>query len=245
MLRLFKNSRLKLASGNNAIRYFQYAIGEIVLVMIGILLALQINNWNEQRKERNQSVFYHEQLINDLEIVISSLDADINWAEIVKNKINQATVILDQSIPNDSTFEILDFVLGNYFRLNRQLPEITSYEEMKSSGQLKLIYSKSLRKNLANYLRKHHNITNIYAELNSKVNQSEFLDPFVKFNEESSMKKLIFTYDFSVLSANKTVVNTLSRYAFHWEAKFNFATLLKAEAEDLKSKINMELNQLK
>jgi len=230
---------------NKTSKYLKYAIGEIVLVVIGILIALQINNWNEQRKEREQSIFYHEQINNDLEIVIESLENDIKWAKTVKTEINRATSILEQGIANDSTLKILDFALGNYFRLNRQLPEITSYEEMKSSGQLKLIYNKSLRKDIANYLRFHHNTTNVYSELNSKVNHSEFLDPYVKYNEGSSLRNTVFTYDFKSLSANKTVVNTLSRYAFHWEAKFSFATTLKTEAEDLKSKINEELSQLK
>jgi len=232
-------------SENKTGKYFKYAIGEIILVVIGILIALQINNWNEQRKEREQSVFYHEQLINDLEMTIASLEADIKWAKKVKTEINKATTILNRGIANDSTLKILDFALANYFRLNRQLPEITSYEEMKSSGQLNLIYNTSLRKDIADYLRKHNSTTNIYAELNTKVNQSEFLDSFVKYNEESALRNVQFTYDFSDLATDKTVINTLSRYAFHWEAKYSFASILKEEAEDLKSKINIELNELK
>ncbi|NNL82603.1 MAG: hypothetical protein HKP28_04380 [Winogradskyella sp.] len=39
---------------NKTGKYFKYAIGEIILVVIGILIALQINNWNEQRKEKQQ-----------------------------------------------------------------------------------------------------------------------------------------------------------------------------------------------
>ena len=244
MIKFFRNIRQKLLAESKTSIYFKYAIGEIVLVVIGIMIALQINNWNEHRKEKDQSIFYHEQLINDLEIVIESLNNDIKWAKTVKTEINRATLILEQGIANDSTLKILDFALGNYFRLNRELPEITSYEEMKSSGQLKLIYNKSLRKKIADYLRFHHNTANIYTELNSKVNHSEFLDPFVKYNEDSSLRNTVFIYDFTTLAANKTVVNTLSRYAFHWEAKYSFATILKAEAEDLKSKINNELDQL-
>lgn len=244
MLKFFRSIRQNLLAENKTFKYFKYASGEIILVVIGILIALQINNWNEHRKEKDQSVFYHEQLINDLDMVIASLEADINWAATVKSQINSATKILDHGIANDSTLKILDFALGNYFRLNRQLPEITSYEEMKSSGQLNLIYNKSLRKDVANYLKVHHNTANIYAELNTKVNQSEFLDPFLKFNESSSLRNALFTYDFTVLAANSNVVNTLSRYAFHWEAKYAFASILKTKAEELKSKISTELNQL-
>ena len=156
---------------NKTGKYFKYAIGEIVLVVIGILIALQINNWNENRKEKNQSIFYHQQLINDLQIVISSLETDMNWAKIVKTEINKATAILDTGNANVPNLKTLDFAIGNYFRLNRQVPEITSYEEMKSSGQLNLIYNKSLRKDIAGYLRIHYSTTNVFAELNTKVNR--------------------------------------------------------------------------
>jgi hypothetical protein len=230
---------------SNTGKYFKYAIGEIVLVVIGILIALSINNWNENRKEKNQSIFYHQQLINDLQIVISSLESDMNWAKIVKTGINKATVILETGNANTTNLKTLDFAIGNYFRLNRQLPEITSYEEMKSSGQLYLIYNKSLRNDIAGYLSTHYNTTNIFTELNTKVNQSEFLDPYIKFDEDNTLRSNLYTYDFLELSTNKIVANTLSRYAFHWEAKYSFANILKEEAEVLISKINKELNQLK
>ena len=47
-------------------KYFKYAIGEIVLVMIGILLALQVNNWNEHRKESNTANTIKKTLYNEL-----------------------------------------------------------------------------------------------------------------------------------------------------------------------------------
>ena len=50
MLRFFSKIRLKLAAENKPVKYMRYAIGEIVLVVIGIVIALQINNWNEKKK---------------------------------------------------------------------------------------------------------------------------------------------------------------------------------------------------
>jgi hypothetical protein len=192
MIKFFIKIRRNLLSEGKTGKYFKYAIGEIVLVVVGILIALSINNWNEKRKEKNQSIFYHEQLINDLQIVISSLEDDIKWAKVVKTEINRATAILDTGKANAPNIKTLDFAIGNYFRLNRQLPEITSYEEMKSSGQLYLIYNKSLRKDIADYLRAHFNTTNIFAELNNKVNQSEFLDPYVKFDENNTLRSNLY-----------------------------------------------------
>ena len=51
MLRFFRNIIKELAAENKVMAYLRYAIGEIILVVIGILIALQINNWNERRKK--------------------------------------------------------------------------------------------------------------------------------------------------------------------------------------------------
>jgi len=49
MINFFRKKRKKLAEDNKAVKYARYAIGEIVLVVIGILIALQINSWNKER----------------------------------------------------------------------------------------------------------------------------------------------------------------------------------------------------
>ena len=53
MIPFFRKIRKKMADENRPLKYARYAIGEIVLVVIGILIALQINTWNEERKSRN------------------------------------------------------------------------------------------------------------------------------------------------------------------------------------------------
>ena len=50
MINFFRKTRKKLADDNKFFKYWRYAIGEIVLVVVGILIALSINNWNEGRK---------------------------------------------------------------------------------------------------------------------------------------------------------------------------------------------------
>jgi hypothetical protein len=54
MLKIFRNARQNMIKNKKVTAYILYAIGEIILVMIGILLALQVNNWNESRKQKNE-----------------------------------------------------------------------------------------------------------------------------------------------------------------------------------------------
>jgi len=58
-------------------KYFKYAIGEIVLVVIGIMIALSINNWNENRKLDEIKQIYYHQLEKDLESEIQNLNSRI------------------------------------------------------------------------------------------------------------------------------------------------------------------------
>ena len=94
MLRFFRQIRQRLLTDNKFSKYLLYAIGEILLVVIGILIALQINNWNEQRKD-NQTVI---QLYHNLE---SSLKTDsLALIEILGRSKNSLTNM------NESVFKL-------------------------------------------------------------------------------------------------------------------------------------------
>ena len=67
MIKFFRKIRQDLLSRGKTGKYFKYAIGEIILVVIGILIALQINNWNENRKVNITKQNYYQQILTDLE----------------------------------------------------------------------------------------------------------------------------------------------------------------------------------
>ena len=82
MLKFFRKIRKKLLSEGNVGKYFKYAIGEILLVVIGIFIALQINNWNESRKQKSELSKIHQRLILDVDNDIRDLNsALIFWEE--------------------------------------------------------------------------------------------------------------------------------------------------------------------
>ena len=81
MIKFFRQLRQKLLMENNNSKYFKYAIGEILLVVVGILIALQINNWNDDRKQKLVDQKYFQNLKNDLIGDTERLDLMITYSE--------------------------------------------------------------------------------------------------------------------------------------------------------------------
>jgi len=85
MLHFFRKIRHDLIANSKFYKYFKYAIGEIVLVVIGILIALQINNWNQQRKQRQLELIalaeVRDDLINSLWDINDNLEFMQDWLE--------------------------------------------------------------------------------------------------------------------------------------------------------------------
>jgi len=78
MIKFFRKIRKTLADDNKPLKYFRYAIGEIVLVVVGILIALSINNWNEERKSSKLEIKILKELNNDLKTNLAEVDETFN-----------------------------------------------------------------------------------------------------------------------------------------------------------------------
>ena len=81
MLRFFRQIRQRLLTDNKFSKYLLYALGEIMLVVIGILIALQINNWNEERKQNHLEIVYLNRLHNELKKDITTFSNEIQRLE--------------------------------------------------------------------------------------------------------------------------------------------------------------------
>ena len=157
MLRFFRGPRRQLikagpALGKNTAKYLLYAVGEILLVMIGILLALQVNNWNEERKERVKERNILIEISNDLEANLRSLRSTINF-DIRTNTSRQIIIALfEQKMPfHDSLQAHLETIESDYFETSLS---VSGYETLKNEG-LDIIQSPSLRKSIARLFELH------------------------------------------------------------------------------------------
>ena len=77
MIKFFRKIRFDLMQNNNTGRYLKYAIGEIILVVIGILIALQINNWNQAYQIKNNNKLYLTKMLKDLNFIDERLNSII------------------------------------------------------------------------------------------------------------------------------------------------------------------------
>ena len=139
MFKLFRTIRQKLLSENKFSKYLIYAVGEIVLVVIGILIALQINNWNEARKIENMGKEYVQEIYRDLNIEIANIDVILNS---LSNQYEGTKYVL--SFLESTDKEIVDTILftKSYWATTRLFivdRDLNTFDKLMSSGQSALL----------------------------------------------------------------------------------------------------------
>ncbi|MDT0557219.1 DUF6090 family protein [Ichthyenterobacterium sp. W332] len=153
MIKFFRKIRQKLLSENKFSKYLIYAIGEIILVVIGILIALQINNWNEKRKVENKGKEYVNEIYKELKIENSNID-DILLS--LQNQYNATKDVLSyfesefKEIRDTVQFTKNQWATTRLFIIDRDL---NTFDKLKSSGQSALLKNDSLSNLLDNFYK--------------------------------------------------------------------------------------------
>ena len=150
MIKFFRHIRQKLIMENKTSKYFKYAIGEIVLVVIGILIALQVNNWNETRLEQKRIRQYAKSLIEDLKNDIEMLEVSQFQAEEKYKAIDSLRQLVNRTpyteLSNTDLYMIAHDIIYRPYKWNR-----STINELKNSGGLRYITNDSLQKMLVAY----------------------------------------------------------------------------------------------
>ena len=137
-----------MIDGNQFLKYSRYAIGEIVLVVIGILIALQINTWNE----KNQMKTEEQQALKNLDIDFERNKADLQELIHESNKsLNSSLTILNYT--GDKNNRLLekefDSLLLDVYFINQFYAVNGSLDDLLNSGKLSIIQNPELRKKLS------------------------------------------------------------------------------------------------
>lgn len=166
MLQFFKKIRQQLLNENKLKKYFLYAIGEIILVVIGILIALQINNWNNRRIEKQDEIVSYESIKQQISEDKNALLA----SKKLNNQLFNQYVYANQIISTNDyskmdTLAYLSMQLSRYSDFDRSG---NIYETLINSGDLKLLKNKEIPNRLQN-LEMAYNRINKLEDINWEI----------------------------------------------------------------------------
>jgi hypothetical protein len=146
---IFHNIRKKLADENRFIKYSRYAVGEIFLVVIGILIALQINNWNEGRKIKNLEKQFLKRLRSDLVLDTIYYSHRIIESDTVMHF--HQNIIRKMLERQEDMNEFKSLLRGLGLTSEHLTTRNSTYVEMLNSGNLNIIENEILKNDLLNY----------------------------------------------------------------------------------------------
>jgi len=171
MIKFFRKIRQNLLMENKTGKYLKYAIGEIILVVIGILIALNINNWNENRKNAEKEKKYLSNI--NREVIVDSLNLEYTWFKNRQKKIEclelARNYILGDYIPKDTLRFINNVSYGGINSRASFIGSSRTYKELVSTGNLSLISNASIRELIVSY----YSLKDFYDEYSKNI-RSEY-----------------------------------------------------------------------
>ena len=240
MIKFFRKIRYNLMSTGKTSKYLKYAICEILLVVIGILIALQINNWNEDRKDMVRANSYLERISEDLERSIQRSDQLTELNRKILTSISKTQELLERGTSvNQEEKNIIDYALLWFPRTTYQMPNMLTYEEMKESGDLNLITDIKLRNALADYYSYLYQVEAVYKKLSSDIeSQFDVYNTQIRAHTNPETLDVTFNYDFNAMCQDELFINTFSRMAIHWRGFVYFMERVNKTSKEIKEQID-------
>ena len=152
MIKFFRKIRQKTLTENKFGKYLLYAIGEIVLVVIGILIALSINNWSNNKELRHTEQMYLLSLQSEFQTNLNKINESISENKVLMIDIEQMLTLFDNNVRDTiSDKEISDIMFSIFGNTVSYQPSKGVLTDIISSGNLNLIQNEQLRQHLASF----------------------------------------------------------------------------------------------
>jgi len=211
MIKFFRKIRYDLMEKNKTGKYLKYAIGEIALVVIGILIAISINNWNTNLINNDLEKFYIQGIIDDIATDLVKLNNNIS---LDSQKVVSGNYLLNHFknpiLKKDSIilFHFSRLLPGTYYQQNSIV-----FEDIKFSGRLYIISSNSLRNKIQRYYSHGLQITDV-LEANSNYALELFGSHI--YSDEFDMNSILNEFGSSYANSERMIeVNSFDSQLFY------------------------------
>lgn len=239
LIQFFRRIRQRLLVQNKLSKYLIYAIGEIALVMLGILLALQVNNWNEQRKDGVTEQKLLHGLQEDLLVNITRLEKDILLEQRTIGQANKIVKHLDDRKPYNPT---LNAVFSEAIYSPDIIISVSSYESLKFKG-IDIVQNEALQRSIINLFDVVY--SNLIAETVRLENQfwpSSVLPMIHKHFRQTGWRELKPT-NYEALMDDTTYKNMVMHRTHFRQLALNLKTLALQDTKKLVGMIAVELSK--
>lgn len=136
-MRLFRKIRYTLIKDGNLKRYIPYAIGEILLVMIGILLAFQVSKWYDNSIKRTNEIKYYQNIKDQINEDRYLINGELRYNDRIKDQFKYAIKIIENN--DRSKMDTLGIIVRNLIEYSDFDKQSNIYETMVNSGEIKLL----------------------------------------------------------------------------------------------------------
>ena len=245
MIKLFRNIRKQLLNEGKTTKYFKYAIGEIILVVIGILIALAINNWNEGVKTRILETKILKELHNNLILDIDEIHNDVSYMDSINKACSTIKTYLEtHDSPNEALFNTLSILrVTPHFDPNK-----SGYQLLQSKG-VEVISNDSLRNAISLLYERAYPYYKRYEEerlrfhaLHSEPVLLNYL--YMNFNPSSKYygKFIITNEDYKTIKNDSNFLKLLAAIAFENSAVHDRGKKTEKNMRSLLSFLETEIN---
>jgi hypothetical protein len=186
--------RRDLIKEGNLKRYLAYAVGEVIIVVIGILLALYLNNWNQQRTEIKLELQYYQSIKNQLNEDLTTLYGEINYNQ---NFLNQFSFAKKLILLNDkSKADTLGKITLNMVRFSDFRRKSNIYQTLVNSGEIVLINNNKITEKLQS-LEENYTYINRLEENHASIIFSQIIPEITQIIQFDPLKIMDMTFLFS------------------------------------------------
>ena len=243
MLRFFRQIRQSLIMNDNTRKYIWYALGEIFLVMIGILLALQVNNWNQDRIESEQQDKMVQKLYDEFESNYEELLVDIDRLKDSVEALDTLISVMDSPNPPDFDDEEMDRIITSTGNDPTWNPSSFVLADLKSNGQISSLKNEELVNLIFSWERFYENL--LEYQVNFSNATYDHLDYLTEVGIIVNINNILNITSAQSTVSSLTVINNDKKLYYLSHRKLIHAHLLLLRYEETAEKLIEIINVAK